>query len=129
MKNYLKIASCFLCLFTAYSVLAHHSLANFIFDESKRITIEGKVTYWSFTNPHSFIDVDVTDESGKIISSKVFLTSRVALQRFGWRPESLKPGDTIVIAGSPDIKNPAELFLQNVVLPDGKTWSHDDLNL
>ncbi len=44
---------------TALPALAHHSTANF--DMARSITIAGKVTYFAFTNPHSYFDMDVTD--------------------------------------------------------------------
>jgi hypothetical protein len=111
------------------NVLAHHSTANFNFDDNARQTINGVVTYWSFTNPHSFVDVDVTQADGTVVSWKIFLTSRVALQRYGWRPSSLNAGDQVEIEGSPDFEKPTEMYLQRIVFPDGKTWSRDEIAL
>jgi hypothetical protein len=37
---------------------AHHSTANF--DMTKTATVIGTVTYFAFTNPHSYFDLDVT---------------------------------------------------------------------
>ena len=108
---------------------AHHSTANFNFDESARETITGVVTYWSFTNPHSFIDVDVAMDDGTTVSWTIFLTSRVALQRYGWRPSSLNVGDTVEIEGSPDFEKPHEMYLQRIVFPDGKEWRRDEIAL
>ncbi|HHX82671.1 MAG TPA: hypothetical protein GX696_06795, partial [Pseudomonadaceae bacterium] len=50
----------------AVPAAAHHSTANFNFDEAVRETISGVVTYWSFSNPHSFIDMDVTAADGSV---------------------------------------------------------------
>ena len=85
--------------------------------------------YWSFSNPHSFIDVDVSDAAGKVTPYKIFLTSRVALQRYGWRPDSLKIGDMVEIEGSPDRKDPQEVYLQRIVFADGKQWNRSDISL
>lgn len=114
--------------FASYST-AHHSVANFNFEESERRTIQGVVTYWSFTNPHSFINVEVTEENGEAVLHTIFLTSRVALQRYGWRPKSLMVGDEVEIEGAPDRKKPAEMLLQRIVFPDGKVWRRDEISL
>src|SRR4029078_12782402 len=83
----------------AQPVAAHHSTANYDFDKTAKVT--GVVTYIVFTNPHSFIDMDVTAADGTK-QYKIFATSKVALLRYGWRPDSVKPGDSITVAGRPD---------------------------
>jgi hypothetical protein len=119
------VATCIgLAAGTAY---AHHSTANYNFEVSARQTITGTVTYWSFSNPHSFIDVDVRGEDGAVTPYKIFLTSRVVLQRYGWRPNSLNPGDEVEIEGSPDRQLPTELYLQRIRFPDGTQWRRDEV--
>lgn len=106
---------------------AHHSTANYNFEPPARQAIKGTVSYWSFSNPHSFIDVDVKGEDGSVSQYKIFLTSRVVLQRYGWRPDSLQAGDEIEIEGSPDRQLPSELYLQRIVFPDGHEWRRDEV--
>ena len=53
----------FLVLVSA-SALAHHSAA--MFEEKKTITVEGVVKEFQFTNPHSWLLVDVKDKNGKV---------------------------------------------------------------
>ena len=107
---------------------AHHSTANYNFDPAVRRTITGVVSYWSFSNPHSFIDVDVTEADGTVRPYKIFLTSRVVLHRYGWRPDSLKAGDEVEIEGSPDRSLATELYLQRIRFPDGKEWRRDEVS-
>lgn len=117
-----------LCVALATSwAQGHHSTANYNFDAQARQTITGVVTYWSFSNPHSFIDVDVRAADGSVTPYKIFLTSRVVLQRYGWRPDSLKAGDAVEIEGSPDRLLPSELYLQRIVFPDGDEWRRDEV--
>ena len=117
-----------LCVTLAASAAqGHHSTANYNFEEPARKTITGVVTYWSFSNPHSFIDVDVRAEDGSVTLYKIFLTSRVVLQRYGWRPDSLKAGDEVEIEGSPDRELPQELYLQRIRFPDGDEWRRDEV--
>ena len=73
--------------------------------------------------------MDVTQADGSVVSWKIFLTSRVALQRYGWRPSSLNEGDEVEIEGSPDFGRPFEMYLQRIVFPDGKIWSRDEIAL
>lgn len=113
---------------SAGAAFGHHSTANYNFAPEARQTITGQVTYWSFSNPHSFIDVDVQSADGHITPYKIFLTSRVVLQRYGWRPESLKAGDEVEIEGSPDRKLPTELYLQRIRFPDGSEWRRDEVS-
>ena len=42
--------------------IAHHSATPF--DQSKIITLEGVVTKWELTNPHSWLHVEVTGKDG-----------------------------------------------------------------
>jgi hypothetical protein len=99
---------------------AHHSTANF--DRSKEQTITGTVTYFGFTNPHSFIDLDVTDASGKTEPYKVFTPGRVLLMRYDWKPGDLKAGDTVTITGNPDRKDHHFMYLLKVKFASGKEW-------
>ena len=46
----------------AIPALAHHSFT--MFDMTKKITLSGTVTAFEWTNPHSYIEIDVADESG-----------------------------------------------------------------
>ena len=124
----IKRALATLCVALAASTAyGHHSTANYNFEPPARQTITGVVSYWSFSNPHSFIDVDVKEEDGSVSQYKIFLTSRVVLQRYGWRPNSLKAGDEVEIEGSPDRQLPSELYLQRIVFPDGHEWRRDEV--
>jgi hypothetical protein len=103
----------------------HHSTANF--DFSKRVTVQGTVAYFSFTNPHSFIDLNVTNEAKQSEPYKIFATSKVVLLRYGWKTASVKPGDLITVEGSPDRANPHELYMLKVTFADGTTWARDEI--
>ena len=128
MKSYPVASALLLMLALSSSAMAHHSTANFNFADEARQTITGVVSYWSFTNPHSFIDIDVTEEDGSVTPYKIFLTSRVVLQRYGWRPSSIQAGDTVEIEGSPDFTLPHELYLQRIVFADGDEWRRDEVS-
>lgn len=113
-----------LFLVAAGSASGHHSTANF--DSDTTTTVTGVVSYVSFTNPHSFIDMDVTSAGG-VTKYKVFATSKVALLRYGWRPDSVKAGDTITIAGRPDRTDPTQLYMLRITFADGTAWTRDEI--
>jgi hypothetical protein len=102
------------------TALAHHSVSNFDFEKS--VTVSGKVTYFSFTNPHSFIDMEVKDSAGGAKNWKVFATSKVVLQRYGWSPSSVKTGDDITVTGHPDKTKPGEMYLTKIKFANGTEW-------
>jgi hypothetical protein len=102
---------------------SHHSTANF--DFTKSATITGTVQYFSFTNPHSFIDVQVPVEGGAPQAYKIFTVARVVMTRTGWGLDDLKAGDKVTITGSPDRKDASFMYLNRIVFANGKTWDRD----
>jgi Family of unknown function (DUF6152) len=106
--------------------LAHHSTANF--DRTKEQTITGTVTYFGFTNPHSFFDLDVVDATtGKTEPFKVFTAGRVLLVRYDWKSEDMKAGDKVTVTGYPDRKDPHFMYLSRVVFASGKVWERGQI--
>ena len=79
--------------------LAHHSFA--MFDNTRSITLEGKVTKYQWSNPHGYLDIDAEDERGEIKHYTLELTSINMLSRAGWTSRSLKPGDRVITIVAP----------------------------
>lgn len=123
MRRVLLAAVALLAVGASLPALPHHSVANF--DFTKTATVTGKVTYFSFTNPHSFIDMKVKDKAGVEHDYKFFTVARVVMMRTGWALDDLKPGDTVTVTGSPDRKTPEFLYLNKIVFASGKVWNHD----
>jgi predicted extracellular nuclease len=122
MKRFLILCA----LLFGSSAFAHHSVSNF--DFGKEVTVSGSVTYFSFTNPHSFIDVKVSDDKAAAKAWKVFATSKVVLQRYGWTPASVKVGDTITVTGHPDKTKPQEMYLTKIKFANGKEWLRSSID-
>jgi len=78
--------------------LAHHSFA--MFDQTKLMTLQGTVHEFQWTNPHSFIELDVTT-AGKTQRWSIELNSPNNLTRQGWRRTSLRAGDRISVRIAP----------------------------
>ncbi len=123
MRSILVACMAVIALGMAMPAIPHHSVANF--DFTKSATVTGTVQYFSFTNPHSFIDLEVPDASGKPQPYKIFTVARVVMMRTGWAVSDLKAGDKVTITGSPDRKNPGFMYLSRIVFASGKAWDHD----
>jgi hypothetical protein len=78
---------------------AHHSTA--MFDSDNPIELAGTIKEWQYTNPHTFIILNVTDENGEVVEWALEGRSTSAIYRLGWTPESLKPGDEIMVTVRP----------------------------
>jgi hypothetical protein len=78
---------------------AHHSFA--AFDMTKEQTISGVVSRFDWTNPHTFIWVDVTNEKGVTETWAIEGMSPNYLGRRGWSKNSVKPGEKITLSIRP----------------------------
>jgi hypothetical protein len=91
-------------------VLAHHSFA--MFDQKKVMTLEGTVKEFQWTNPHSFIELEVPGRGGAATHWSIELNSPNNLKRQGWSRTSLRPGERISLRMAPLRNgNPGGLFL------------------
>jgi hypothetical protein len=101
--------------------LAHHSFA--VYDHTRTLTLRGTVTKFQWTNPHGFIELDVTQSDGTVKHFSIELTSINMMQRVGWRSNMIKAGDQVTVVMAPLLAgDPVGLGLE-VVLADGKTMS------
>jgi len=74
---------------------AHHSFA--MFDRERTVTISGVIRDFQWTNPHSWIQVTVTDAAGKVTEWSLEGGSPGILSRNGWKRSSLAPGEKVTI--------------------------------
>ena len=86
-------------LLIAGNALAHHSAT--MFEQTKTVTVEGVVKEFQWTNPHSWLLVDVTDKSGKVTTWGFEAEGPSTLQRAGIRPSEFKPGTKVTMTGRP----------------------------
>jgi hypothetical protein len=102
----------------ATPVLAHHSFT--MFDMTKRLTLIGTVTSFEWTNPHSYIEIDVPDDKGAVKHWSIELGSPSILMQSGWKFSSIKTGDKVTLIINPMKSGQAGGFLSTATLPDGK---------
>jgi hypothetical protein len=106
---------------SAPSAFAHHSFAA-EFDGNAPVTIKGKVTNFEWVNPHSWVHIDVVDENGNTVNWSCETAPPNMLYRSGWRKDSLKPGDEVVIEGFKAKDGSHTMNARTVTTPDGKKF-------
>jgi hypothetical protein len=91
-KEVLKMKSLrvvLLVVLAAVPVLAHHGGAAY---DAKTIVLTGTVKQFQFTNPHSWIQVDVQDQTGKVVEWSLEWGSPNTLSRQGVHPSTFPVG-------------------------------------
>ncbi len=83
-----------------FPAVAHHASAPF-YDETRSVEAEGVVTKFVFKNPHSFLYLAATDQSGQAIAWEIEMGAAVSLSRRGWTPGAINAGDAIKAVGRP----------------------------
>ena len=81
------------------SAAAHHSFAPFNTDTEKTIT--GTVNRFEWTNPHTWVWIDVPDEKGGVVTWGVEGMSPNYLARRGWTKNTFTPGEKVTIVVRP----------------------------
>lgn len=83
-------------LFAALPAVAHHSFAA-EYDSHNVITLNGVISKVEWTNPHTYVYVDVKDAAGKTTTWALEGYPPNTLKRTGFARATLKEGDTITI--------------------------------
>ena len=89
----------FLMLAIVPALQAHHAPA--VFDQTRTIVVEGVVTEFVWSNPHSWIRMDVTADDGTVTNWSMEMNPPTYLVRGGWRSSTLKPGDRVRVVCNP----------------------------
>lgn len=109
-------ASAILLMGTAGGAYAHHSAAQFDFQNAVNMT--GVVKEARFSNPHGRIILTVTDERGtRDIEFEAH--SRNNMYRQGFRPDMMKVGDKITIRIAPTRNGEDGGYVTAVLTADG----------
>jgi Family of unknown function (DUF6152) len=101
-------------------LLAHHSGA--MFEKEKTITVEGVVKKFEYTNPHSWLLVDVKNKDGSVTTWGFEAEGPSTLQRAGIRPSDFAAGTKLKITGHPmKDGSPAAAWVE-AIRADGKRF-------
>jgi hypothetical protein len=117
-------------LISGVPALAHHSVQA-EFDLNKPLTITGVVTKVEWINPHSYLYLDVKDDSGNVKHWAFEMAGPGALRRAGLSRADrggLKAGDTVTINAVAAKDGTDAGLIKDVTLPDGRKftiWTSD----
>ena len=104
----------------AVPILAHHSGA--MFEKEKTVTVEGVVKEFQYTNPHSWLLVDVKNKNGSVTTWGFEAEGPSTLQRSGIRPSDFRAGTKLKITGRPmKDGSPAAIWVE-AIREDGKRF-------
>jgi hypothetical protein len=97
---------------------AHHSFA--MFDFTKEVTLTGTISKFDWTNPHTFVWIDVVNSEGKVETWAAEGQSPNYLGRRGWSKDTIKPGDKVTLVLNPLRDGRTGGMFRNMTLPGGK---------
>ena len=101
------------------AAVAHHSFASF--DMNSRVRLQGTVTAFEWTNPHTWVRLTVRNAAGVQELWSIEGQSPNNLVRLGWNKDSVKPGDKVDLVIHPLREGGKGGSLLSVVLASGQT--------
>ena len=113
--NRLLVSCAAAAALSATAVHAHHSIAG-MYDEGRRVTLDGIVVQFHFVNPHPFVMIDVQAASG-VQTWKLEMDNRHELVDVGMTGTTLKAGDRLVVTGSVAYKDPRAMYVRSLQRP------------
>jgi Family of unknown function (DUF6152) len=102
----------------AGSASAHHSTA--MFDMNKNVVLTGTIKEFQWTNPHTFIYIQVPNATGGMEEYGIEGMSPNYLARVGWDKHTLSTGDKVELTIHPLRDGRKGGFNVSVKMPDGK---------
>jgi hypothetical protein len=107
-----------LVLLATQAANAHHS--NVAFAVETVLTATGTVKEWQWSNPHTWLIMDVDDGKGGKVAWAMEGRAPGVLLRAGWSRSVLKPGDKVTVHYSPSKDGSKVGMIARVTMADGK---------
>jgi hypothetical protein len=98
---------------------AHHSFTS-IYDSGKTVTLTATVREFQFIHPHPFLVVEVRNESGERQTWRAEMDNRFELEEIGITRSTFRPGDRVILSGSPGRSQASILYLWRLERPADK---------
>ncbi|MEJ0100141.1 MAG: DUF6152 family protein [Pseudomonadota bacterium] len=112
-----------LCLvLTTGMASAHHSFA--MFDSDHQMLLTGKVTQFSWQNPHVYIHLQATDAKGKSREWVIECANPGILDRAGWKFNMIRKDDRLTMVAAPLRTGEPGALLKQIKLADGRVFGN-----
>jgi hypothetical protein len=117
-------------LAAALPAYGHHAFAAYYL-EDQSVAVEGELVEFDYQNPHSWVHIDARDKSGQMRRVSAEWSNPNRLKGAGITKETLKPGDHLIITGSPSRdSSDYKMHLKRIERPaDGWQWVGRDQKL
>jgi uncharacterized protein DUF6152 len=102
---------------------AHHSAIGY--DRNADVELTGTVREFQYTNPHSWLFVQVMDKAGQTVDWGFEAEGPSTLLRAGIKVSLLKPGEKVTVKGHPLKDGRPAALLVSVTKTDGSVLSTD----
>lgn len=99
------------------AAVAHHSFA--MFDMAKSVNYKGTVKEVQWTNPHVWVELNVTVD-GKTSTLSFEGAAVSVLKRVGWMKDTVKTGDVVTVVGHPYKDGRPGGSIDYLLLADGR---------
>jgi hypothetical protein len=119
MHKTILTGTCLLAL--AAPTFAHHS--GVMFDDQKEVTVTGVVKEFQYTNPHSWLLVDVKNDDGSVTTWGFEAEGPSTLTRAGIRKSDFSAGTKLTITGHPMKDGRPAAAWMNATREDGKKFN------
>jgi hypothetical protein len=115
-KLLLMLAAMALTIVPSAAAVAHHSFSG-VYDTSKSVTLTATVREFLFIHPHPFLVVDVQSDAGGRQAWRAEMDNRFELEAIGMTRSTFRPGDQVIISGSPGRSQAFILYLWRLDRP------------